>query len=305
MNRSSSPRATRTCFCCILVLLGTACGGSSSDGSNGPPALTNTIVFVSDRTYKPEIYLMSGNGKNVRLIPTIDGSKGTPVISPDGKRIVFTGGLVNSGVPAPLWIVNTDGTGLQQLTSAGGYDYEPTWSPDGSTIAFTSTRTYNAQIFVMNADGSGQTNISNNAFEDFSPSWSPTGNTILFASDRDTVPVRHIYSMTSTGESVTSLVPGSYPKWSPTGSRFLLERVGQIFISSDAIGSTVTQVTNDGADHFYPDWSPGESKLVFSSLADSGRSEQLWTVRSYDGGDAIALTRADGSFSSSPSWTRH
>jgi len=33
-----------------LPLMLAACGGASSDGPTGPPALTNTIIFVSDRT---------------------------------------------------------------------------------------------------------------------------------------------------------------------------------------------------------------------------------------------------------------
>jgi len=54
----------RSASCIALVLSAAHCGGSS-DGpitQEGPPALTNTIVFVSDRTGTPVINVMHGNG---------------------------------------------------------------------------------------------------------------------------------------------------------------------------------------------------------------------------------------------------
>jgi Tol biopolymer transport system component len=285
-----------------LALVLTACGGSS-DGPNGPPALTNRIAFVSDRSGSDELYIMHGNGDVVQLIATTPGAKTDPVISPDGTKIVFTVGAVDAGTASPLWIVNSDGTGLRQLTTDGANDYRPTWSPDGSHIAFVSTRDGNAEIYVMNADGSGQMNITNNAANDNSPAWSPSGNTILFASDRDTTAGTQVYSMTSLGGSVTPLVVGNNPEWSPSGSRFLFLRASQIWISTTTDGSSVHQVTADAFFHFTPGWSPDESKLVFAT-ATTG-NEEIWTVSSADGGTLTQLTPDSDGDNFTPSWTRH
>lgn len=284
-----------------LVLAG--CGSSSSDGPNGPPALTNTIVFVSDRTGDDELYLMRGNGDNVQLLATTPGPKTDPVISPDGKKIVFTLGTVEASSASPLWSVNSDGTGLTQLTTDGAIDYRPTWSADASQIAFVSTRDANAEIYVMNADGSGQVNITNNAANDNSPAWSPSGSTILFSSDRDAAAGTAIYSMTPVGGSVTPLVSGFNPEWSPSGTRFLFLRASQIWISESASASSVRQVTADTFFHLTPGWSPDEGKLVYATSTTS--NEEIWTIKSADGDSAVQLTAdADGD-NFTPNWTRH
>jgi Tol biopolymer transport system component len=304
MSRVSNPCAIRALSCGAFALILAACGGSdSSGGPNGPPALNNTIVFVSDRTGADQIHVMNGNGDIVRLIATTTGAKSDPVVSPDGRRIVFTLGANDVGDPSPLWIVSSDGTGLAQLTTDGANDIRPAWSPDGKKIAFASNRDDNFEIYVMNADGSGQTNITNNDANDISPTWSPDGNTILFSSDRDSEEGVQIYSMTSTGGSVSPLVHGYDPEWSPSGSRFLFLRGSQIWISDDATGTSVRQVTTDANLHLTPGWSPDESKLIFASAPVL--DEEIFTVASAGGTAPVALTlEADGD-NFTPSWTRH
>ncbi len=56
--------------------------------------------------------------------------------------------------------MNSDGSGLTNLTYNPAYDGYPVWSPDGNKIAFTSNRDGNYEIYVMNSDGSEQTNLT-------------------------------------------------------------------------------------------------------------------------------------------------
>lgn len=287
----------------ILAITIVGCGGSSSEGPKGPPALTNTIAFVSDRTGAQELYVMHGDGSVIRKIATMAGHKTDPAISPDGRKIVFTVGDIDSGSASPLWVVSSDGTGLTQLTTDGANDYRPSWSPDGSQIAFVSTRDGNAEIYVMNADGSNQTNITNDPAHDDSPSWSPSGNTILFDSDRNECTGTQVFSMTSAGGSVTPLVAGYNPEWSPSGAGFLFLRASQVWISSTTDGSSVRQLTTDANLHLTPGWSPDESKVVFASSVSG--SEEIWTVNAADGAGATQLTPDAQGESWTPTWTRH
>src|SRR5262245_39938158 len=81
----------------------------------------------------------------------------TPVLSPEGKWIVFT---VRTWDPETnkattnLWVMNADGTNLRQLTSAKNVtDSSPTWAPGGPTVAFISNRSGSRQIWAIRLDG--------------------------------------------------------------------------------------------------------------------------------------------------------
>jgi len=53
-----------------------------------------------------------------------------------------------------IYVMNADGTEVQQLTDNDDGDWVPVWSPDGNKIAFNSGRDGDHEIYVMNADGS-------------------------------------------------------------------------------------------------------------------------------------------------------
>ncbi len=76
--------------------------------------------------------------------------------SPSGSKIVFQSQPgPDSSVPPPwlpqIWIMNSDGSGLEQLTSTGGL--KPAWSPDGQWIIYTETYE-TGRLWLMRPDGS-------------------------------------------------------------------------------------------------------------------------------------------------------
>jgi TolB protein len=184
-----------------------------------------TIAFNSDRDGLPMGgYLMNPDGTDVRRIPT-DVWVEYPTWSPDGERIAF---MSARGGDYDIWVVDTDGTDLVQLTDSPGQDGWPAWSPDGERIAFTSVRDDCAfsdkrgcrttdtgeddghhDIWVVNADGTGPVRVTPE-YGQF-VTWSPDGRHLL-------VWGHDLYVLRADGSGRTplripGLVDGVFPDW--------------------------------------------------------------------------------------------
>ncbi|MCA8995323.1 MAG: PD40 domain-containing protein, partial [Planctomycetaceae bacterium] len=84
-----------------------------------------------------------------------------------------------------IYTVNADGTDLQQLTDAEGYNAEGSYSHDGKQIVFTSTRDGDPDLYIMDADGSNVRQLTDVDGYDGGPFFSPDDRWIIFRSDRD------------------------------------------------------------------------------------------------------------------------
>jgi WD40 repeat protein len=145
--------------------------------------------------------------------------------SPDGQQIVFASQMGDArGVASyfdpdssEIYVINSDGTGLQNLTENSVSDNGPDWSPDGGLILFTSARDGDYEIYTMNPDGSNVQQLTDNSASDGSPVWSPDGKRIAFASDRDDN--NEIYVMEGNGSDQTRLTftptQDFLPTWQP------------------------------------------------------------------------------------------
>jgi Tol biopolymer transport system component len=116
------------------------------------------------------------------------------------NKLVFTSNrATGAGVDNPtgdyeIFSMNSDGSGVKQLTFNSVNDYEPILSADGAKVAFqsegiqSSNQEGDAEVYVMNAsDGSSKQNLSNNGLgvEDYAPVFSPDGKKIAYQSQFD------------------------------------------------------------------------------------------------------------------------
>lgn len=271
-------------------------------------AVTERILFVSNRDGNNEIYSMAPDGSDVvRLTTDAPGeeeSDGSPRWSPDGGRILYTRGATRD-----LWVMNADGTGKANITSSPSVsDYEAEWSPDGTQVVFLAYAAVEWEVYVVNADGSGLQNISNDPdAADYQPNWS-SGGRIAFATDRDID--WEIYTVDPDGSDLANFTNAggddNYPSWSPDGTRIAWRRTGAggydlLWMAAD--GGSSGGLADVGV-YRRPKWSPDGTRIAYDGLGDGRTHVYVWTL----GGGNSQLTDgasiSDGSIVWSPDGSR-
>ena len=91
------------------------------------------------------------------------GRMGDAQISPDGNRILY--GVTYYSVPEnasnrELFVMNTDGTDVRQITRSAKSEYAAKWFDGGRKIAFLCAESGSTQIWTMNADGTDRKQAS-------------------------------------------------------------------------------------------------------------------------------------------------
>jgi len=242
----------------------------------------NKILFTKYWKGGGGIFVMNADGTGVGQLtdnpvqqPSISDGDYDPVWSPDGNKIAFTR-VSDSCCGSAIFVMNADGSGIQQLTDNDSSDQLPAWSPDGNTVVFQSLPDERAAIFVMNADGTGvQQLIATDTDWIESPAWSPDGNKIAFASDQDGD--YEIFVINADGTGIQQLTDNEYssddPMWSPDGNKIAFNRGRGIFVMN-ADGTGVQQLTDPHRRNSHdqdrnPVWSPDGRKIAFVGLRGS------------------------------------
>lgn len=229
-----------------------------------------------------------------------------PMPSPDGSKIAFQS---NRSGDMEIFVMNTDGSNLQQLTHSGGFDGGPIWSPDGKKIVFPSERDQDPEIYIMDADGTNQKRLTNTPGDDSHPHWFPDGSRIVFNSPRTSPDLKadwgkqwhEIFSMKTDGSDVKQITSFktvcTYPSVSPDGKKIAFRRVtdgpafnwdlssnvnnrnSEVFVM-DLDGKNVINLSNSPSFDGWPWWSPDGTRIVFSSnRAGPANSGQLYVVK--------------------------
>ena len=189
---------------------------------------------------------------------------------------------------------NCNGSNHQQVTNLPGRNMGPDYSPDGGKIAFYTH--YDAEntwsIFVMDADGGNVTRVTNiPGAWDWCPQWSPDGTKFLFARMYPSDFHSDIWMVNADGSDLHQVgsVIGFGPRWSNDGEKILycgLAGDYEIF-TMDTSGANQVQLTDNGAEDYWPSWSPDEGKILF--VSDRDGNFEVYTMDA-DGTDPVRLT---------------
>jgi len=167
------------------------------------------------------------------------GAETVAVWSPDCVRIAFARSDPD-GDRGGLWVMDLDGSGVEQVTDGSRSDTAVDWSPMAERLVFMSDRGGDAEIVVIDVNGGNETVLTDNTVGDTWPRWSPDGGRIAWASRVNER--KHVFVMDSDGGDVVQVTTGSqggeFPVWSPDGE----------WIAYAQANSTIAIMRSDGSD---------------------------------------------------------
>lgn len=134
----------------------------------------NLFCYVNLKRNIPSIYVVNRNGEKIHEIECPkERMPGSPVFSPDGKKILFLGNLKDSENPqSSIFLMDLDGKNLVQTTKEKENILEACFSPDGKKIYFlssnffghyspiVSSRAHDVDVYSIDFDGSNRKKLT-------------------------------------------------------------------------------------------------------------------------------------------------
>jgi len=197
---------------------------------------------------------------------------GSPDISPDGKQIIFTRGWVdkmNDRQASNLWIADSKGERIRELTHGNWRDSSPVWSPDGEKIAFISDRDGTSQIHVKWLDTKEVAQLTHLERSPGSLRWSPDGKMLaftMFLEDRDDILEVELPDKPYGASWAEDAIIIDRLSWRRDGRGPVPKGYSHIFVMDAELGGTPKQLTSGDYSHSDPQWSMDGKKIYFSAI---------------------------------------
>ncbi|MDM8518701.1 protein kinase [Anaerolineales bacterium HSG6] len=223
-----------------------------------------------------------------------------------------------------IYIMEADGSELNNLTNHLGADLSPDWSPHDGEIIFSTVRIDGVGLRIIELDSRSITSRFTEEERHRNPRWSPDATQIVF----DTGPSIDVANLDrSSGlvlaQSSVQIDGDNYPSWSPDGTQVIFDtehsanNYDLFTVPSNGSQPASNLTRTEGINEWQAVWSPDGTRILFVSDEDqaiqqvfimnadtSNRQQLTFTVDHYaenfhplwsaDGSKIIFVSKRDG-----------
>ena len=283
----------RSALLLLILLLGTAASATAQTDKplllQNPTLSSTQIAFV----FAGDLWVVGRDGGDAMRLTAGTGMETTPIFSPDGRWIAFTGEYDGN---VDVYVVAAEGGIPRRLTYHPGGDTAVDWTPDGKQVLFRSTRnsySFFFRLFTIPVEGGVESELP--LPTGVEASFSPDGSRLAY------VPLPRAFAVwkryrggrttpvwiANLSDSSVEMVPRQNsndfnPMWVGGKVYFLSDRSGPVSIYSYDVATkrVAPVVRNTGLD--IKSASAGPGAIVYEQFGslhllelDSGKTRQV------------------------------
>ena len=149
-------------------------------------------IFLASLFIISSFFIGNSQKKNFSYLDLYDLQYAShPQISPNGEWVVYRRmkmDIMKDKAIGNLWMIKTDGSQHQKLTSRDNTESSPSWSPNGDRLAFISGTDEGSEIYMYWVSSNKIAKISQLPFSPGSLTWSPKGDQLAFTMNQEDEP---------------------------------------------------------------------------------------------------------------------
>lgn len=300
-----------------------------SDRFNEDPTFPfpdGTIAFTGSDSYPDgmDIYIMNGNGSDIRPFIVDQANDLSPSFSPDGEKLAFISD--RSGQWA-IYIINTDGTDFHKVPDSEFsfhgdiVNNAVNWSPDSQKLVYLATDSTGG-MGIINLDGSGKTILTTNGVGDdfynivYGVSWGVTSDELIvhmLASPWQ----QNIFKYSISNDTWTQMTLDNTPSHamdaavSISGQDIAFTRraddsqLYDLYTMANSPGAPSVNLTclplQEGA--FHPEWINNDEQIIFSHNIKGTQQWQIGIVDTDGSNFKIVTPLSSPQYAMYPTWT--